>query len=138
MRSILVDTGVVIGLLDAADRFHVRSREFFAAVRPNDRLLTTWPVVTECAFALEHVRDEFYEWLLSGSLEIESFALADLDRMWRWMKGYGDRTVDLADASLVWLAIERRTNLIATTDFNDFETYRLPRRRAFRNLISRQ
>jgi hypothetical protein len=38
--------------------------------------------------------------------------------------------------TLVWLA-GSETNLIAATDFNDFETYRLPNRGAFKNLIAR-
>jgi predicted nucleic acid-binding protein len=54
-----------------------------------------------------------------------------------WASRYQDRDVDFADATLVWLAGRQRTNLIATTDFNDFETYRLPNRKAFRNLIAR-
>jgi predicted nucleic acid-binding protein len=50
---------------------------------------------------------------------------------------YADREIDFADASLVWLANRRGTTLIATTDFDDFETYRLPNRKSFKLLISR-
>ena len=54
-----------------------------------------------------------------------------------WASRYADREVDFADATLVWLAGKQRTNLIATTDFNDFEAYRLPNSRSFRNLLTR-
>lgn len=137
MRNILVDTGVVIGLLDPADRFHEPARDFFRDLRPTDRLATTWPVITECAFALESVKDEMFHWLLGGEVEVVDFSLQDLDWMWRWMKGYRKREIDLADASLAWLAVQRRTSLIATTDFNDFETYRLPGKKPFRIMIER-
>jgi len=56
--------------------------------------------------------------------------------MWAWMQGYSDREVDFADASLVWLGDRRQTDLIATTDFNDFQSYRLPNKKPFRLLIA--
>lgn len=48
-----------------------------------------------------------------------------------------DREVDFADATLAWLGDKRHTNLIATTDFDDFETYRLPNGKPFKLLIPR-
>jgi predicted nucleic acid-binding protein len=54
-----------------------------------------------------------------------------------WRKRYDDREVDFPDQTLVWLANRCRTNLIATTDFDDFETYRLPNGKAFKILIAR-
>jgi len=37
----------------------------------------------------------------------------------------------------VWLATERRTQFIATTDFDDFENYRLTNGKPFKILIKR-
>ena len=137
MRSILIDTGAVIGLLSPTDRHHARAEAFFASLRGTDRLFTTWPVITECTFALDRNRDAFFEWLLASGITLVDFALDDVPMMRAWASRYRDRTVDFADATLVWLAGRQRTNLIATTDFNDFETYRLPNRKAFKNLIAR-
>ncbi len=137
MRNILVDTGAIIGLLDPADRFHARAESFFAELRGTDRLFTTWPVVTECTFALIRNRDALFEWLASSVIEVEDFGLDDLQPIGRWMDRYSDREVDFAGASLVWLATRKQTNLIATTDFNDFETYRLPNKKSFKILIDR-
>jgi len=39
--------------------------------------------------------------------------------------------MDLADASLVWLAMETDVTTIMTTDRRDFQRYRLPDGRAF-------
>lgn len=45
------------------------------------------------------------------------------------MKGYtedGKREMDLADATLYWLATETGIREIMTTDLRDFSRYRLP------------
>jgi len=63
--------------------------------------------------------------------------LDDLPRMRAWRKRYADREVDFADKTLVWLGDQRRTNLIATTDFDDFEAYRLPNGKPFKILVDR-
>jgi uncharacterized protein len=137
VRSILIDTGAVIGLLKSSDRYHAQCEAFFAALHATDRLLTTWPVVTECVFAFQRNRDAFFDWLQHGGLTVVDFTLADVQTMRKWAARYHDREIDFADASLVWLAARERTNLIGTTDFNDFEAYRLPNRKSFRNLIAR-
>ena len=137
MRSILVDTGAVIALLRPTDRHHAQAEAFFRSLHGTDRLFTTWPVVTECTFALERNRDALFDWLLASGITVVDFALDDVALMRAWASRYSDREVDFADATLVWLATRQRTNLIATTDFNDFEAYRLPNRRTFRNLFAR-
>lgn len=86
---------------------------------------------------LRHQEHTFWDWLLATEIQVVDLALADMQGIRKWRDEYPDREVDFADASLVWLAIERQTNLIATTDFADFETYRLPKRKAFKLLIKR-
>jgi predicted nucleic acid-binding protein len=137
MRSILLDTGAVVALLRPNDRHHERAREFFAALRPTDLLLTTWPVITECAFIMRRTESAYWEWLLDSEIQVVEFALGDIPAMRSWREDYEDREVDFADASLVWLAHARRTQLIATTDFDDFETYRLTNGKSFKLLIRR-
>jgi predicted nucleic acid-binding protein len=137
MRNILLDTGAVVGLLRPSDRHHEHAKHFFSSLRPSDTLLTTWPVVTECAFIMRRREDEYWDWLLSSEVQIVDCALDDLPGMRDWRKRYADREVDFADQTLVWLGDRRRTNLIATTDFDDFEAYRLPNGKSFKNLITR-
>jgi predicted nucleic acid-binding protein len=43
----------------------------------------------------------------------------------------GKREMDLADASLYWLAVETGLTEILTVDVPDFSRYRLPRGKAF-------
>ena len=137
MRSILVDTGAVVGLLDHKDRHHLRAETFFDSLRPADQLLSVWPVITECSFLLRHGEDRFWNWLLDSDLQIIDFSVADIPEMRAWRGKYEDREVDFADAALAWLGDQRRTHLIATTDFDDFETYRLPNGKPFKLLIPR-
>lgn len=137
MRNILVDTGVVVGLLASHDCHHARAEKFFESLRPDDQLLTTWPVITECAFLLRHVEENLWDWLLHSELQIMEFSFADVPAMRKWRADYEDREVDFADATLAWAGDKKHTNLIATTDFDDFETYRLPNGKRFRLLIPR-
>lgn len=66
------------------------------------------------------------------------FALwCHLGEMVRWMRRYTEddkREMDLADASLIWLADEVDVIEIMTVDIADFARYRLPDGRAFRLL----
>lgn len=137
MRNILVDTGAIVGLLRPSDRHHDRAQAFFASLAPTDNLLTTWPVVTECAFILRRQEAAFWEWLLESEIRVVNFAFEDVPSMRKWRANYEDREVDFADATLAWLATAHRTSLIATTDFDDFETYRLPNGKRFKLLIDR-
>jgi predicted nucleic acid-binding protein len=137
MRSILLDTGAVVGLLRPADRHHTRVKTFFASLRPSDALLTTWPVVTECAFIMRHREADFWDWFLDSEIRLADLAIADIPGFRAWRADYEDREVDFADATLVWAGHQHHTNLIATTDFDDFETYRLPNGKRFKILVAR-
>jgi len=54
------------------------------------------------------------------------------------MERYADLPMDLADASLVWLADETGVRDIVTFDERDFSVYRLSDGRRFNNLIAAQ
>ena len=135
MRNILIDTGAIVALVRQRDPEHERVVALFASFRGTDQLVTTWPVVTECSFALERYRNAFFDWLFASRIEVVDFDLQAVRAMLEWMKGYRDRQIDFADATLVWLGGARNTDLIVTTDYRDFRTYRLPDRRAFRLLL---
>jgi len=73
--------------------------------------------------------------VFASALQVIDFDLQALRAMREWTKTYRDRQIDLADATLVWLAGAKNTDLIITTDYRDFRTYRLPDGRAFRLLL---
>ena len=135
VRNILVDTGAIVALIRERDPAHERVVALFASLRGTDQLITTWPVVTECTFALERYRTAFFDWLFESRTEVVEFDFQAVRSMLEWIKGTRDRQIDFAEATLVWLAGARNTDLIITTDYRDFRTYRLPNRRSFRLLL---
>lgn len=65
-----------------------------------------------------------------GILQIVDISTGAASRMRQLMEQYRDLPMDLADASLVAVAEERRLDRIFTLDA-DFRVYRLPRGRSF-------
>ncbi len=94
------------------------------------RLLTTWPCVVEAAYLLEAPqRFEMLHWIELGGVQIYPFEAQNLKDMVGWMQRYtehGKREMDLADATLYWLAAETGVRDILTVDVRDFLRYRLP------------
>jgi predicted nucleic acid-binding protein len=128
----LVDTGALLAILDRDDVWHARCVAAFETVRLP--LLTSVAVLTE----LFHLvgpkrRDVAAAWQLvrSGALVIGAIADDELVSLERLMERYHDCPMDFADATLVHLAERESISTILTVDVNDFETYRLPRRKRF-------
>jgi predicted nucleic acid-binding protein len=136
VRSCLIDSGPLIALFAVDDRHHAR---FDALVKEESvrglRLLTTWPCVVEASYLLEiPQRFEMLKWVELGGVVVYPFDPAHLSDMVRWMRRYseaGKREMDLADASLYWLAVESGVTDIMTVDVTDFSRFRLPRGKAF-------
>jgi predicted nucleic acid-binding protein len=129
-----VDSGPLVAWLNARDKHHARAASFFKARR--ERLVTTWPVITEvCHLAPQPSRAVLLRWIAAGGASVyhppdeQSAQLAQL------MEQYADLPMDLADASLLWLSRHLGTLLVATTDRTDFSVYRGAGNRRFRNLF---
>ena len=136
MQTALVDAGAMIALFDLADQFYERYTGIFRELLSRRvQLVTSWPCVTEASYSLapkNHLA--LLEWLQSGAVSVENFSAVDLQPMVGWMAQYsetGKTLMDFADASLYWLAIELKTNLVLTVDRRDFSRYRLPDGQAF-------
>lgn len=136
MRSCLIDSGPLIALFAVDDRHHTR---FDTLVKEESvrglRLLTTWPCIVEASYLLEiPQRFEMLKWIELGGAVVYPFEPAHLGDMVRWMRRYseaGKREMDLAGASLYWLAVESGVTDIMTVDVSDFSRFRLPRGKAF-------
>ncbi len=137
MSERLLDTGVLIALLDAGDPAHEAAARGFA--RSAGRLVTTGAVLTEAFHMLRYAETgperliDFLE--KSEATVIDVFSLDDLRRMAKLMKKYADRPMDFADASLVLLAEEKGCAAILTLDERGFRSYRFRGNRAFRLVI---
>ena len=136
MQTALVDAGAMIALFDLADEFYERYTGIFGEfLSRRVQLVTSWPCVTEASYSLAPKnRLALLEWLQSGAVSVENFSAVDLQPMVGWMAQYsepGKTLMDFADATLYWLAIELKTNLVLTVDRRDFSRYRLPDGQAF-------
>lgn len=130
MRSVLLDAGPQVALFASDDDHHKRFDALVAEISESGlRLITTWPCVVEAAYLLDPPqRFELLSWIEKGGAQVypfEAFHLADIVR---WMRRYSDRKrqMDLADASLYWLAVETGVREVMTVDATDFRRYRLP------------
>ena len=132
---ILTDAGPLVALIDRGEPDHEACvaclREFTGP------MLTTWPAFTETMYLLSeaggwHAQEALWGMLQQGDLEIAPQGSQHHGRMRFLMQKYHDRSMDLADASLVCLAEERGIRDIFTLDQKDFRTYRIHGRQSFR------
>ena len=76
----------------------------------------------------------YLRWVSEGGVIVYPFDVSDLPELAEMMARYTapPRTeMDLADASLVWLAQDTNTTSVMTMDVRDFSRYRLPDGRRF-------
>lgn len=136
MQSALIDSGPLIALFAVDDKHHRRFDDFIGSLSANGlRLLTTWPCIVEASYLLDiPQRDEMLRWVELGGALVYPFETHHLGDMVMWMQQSSKksrREMDLADASLYWLAIETTVTNIMTVEVADFSRYRLPDGKAF-------
>ncbi|MBC8412058.1 PIN domain-containing protein, partial [bacterium] len=125
MKKILIDSGPLIALFDASDRYHQNSVDF---IKNNKAILvTTIASITETLHLLDFNRNaqiDFLEWLSCGALEIHNIEIFDFVRIKELISKYHDLPMDFADSCLVLLAEKLNIQTIATID-RDFTIYRI-------------
>ena len=103
MQSVLVDAGPLIALTDRSDKHHRRVTSYLRRYRGS--LLTTWPVLAEaCHFMPERTQIAFLRWADAGGLGVMELNASALATLADWKEKYADLPMDVADASLLWLA----------------------------------
>ena len=131
IRNALIDTGPLVALFSKRDSNHdlcmAASKEMEAPY------LTSWPVLTETAWLLRNYPISIKE--VFQSIEEGFLRILDLDHQFvRWnlvfLERYENVGVQLADASLVYLAERERIINVFTLDRRDFTIYRTTRNRA--------
>jgi len=131
VQSTLIDAGPLIALFSARDRHYAHYDDLVHDLAADGlRLVTTWPCVVEASYLLNDAsRFALLEWISLGGVIVYPFAPENLPDMVTVMKRYtevGKREMDLADASLYWLAAETGVRTIMTVDQRDFSRYQLP------------
>ncbi len=136
MKKILIDSGPLIALFDASDKYHSEAVKFIKS--NNYPLVTTLASVTETLHLLDFNRNaqiDFIEWVHRGAVEIVSIDNRDFGRLKELTDKYRDLPMDFADSCLVYLAEKLNLNTIATID-RDFMIYRIKGRRKFKIILS--
>ena len=138
MRSVVVDSGFLIGLFDEGDPLHQRCRAFLRDYR--GRFLTTEAVLTEALALLSHTQQmRCLEWLgdaaRAGLIAVDREPL-DFRAIENLARKYSDQPMDFADASVVLLATRSGVREILTADRRDFAVYRLPGRARFIDVLA--
>ena len=134
MRNIIVDSGPLIALFDASDRWH-KTAVAFIRDEPG-RLVTNLPVLTEVVYMLDFsfaAQRDFLAWV-DGALTIDQRTAGDLPRIRAVLEKYRDLPADFADASLVALCERLNSFDVASVD-RDFTIYRSRTKRCFNNLL---
>lgn len=136
MPAALVDAGPMVALFGAnqpqATHYQTLLRQ---AGDELWSLATTWPCITEASYLLDPPqRHTLLRWVAATGIAVFPFRQEDLDDMVALMQRYTEpprSEMDLADASLVWLAADSNVTRVMTMDVRDFSRYRLPDGRSF-------
>ena len=135
MKPVLLDTGMIVALLDPTDSFYARCSDAMADV--GAPLVTCETVIAESCYLLRDVEGAAEAILHSVATRefLIPISLADAAvPVRRIMAKYRDRNIDLADAFLIHLADEFSAGDILTVD-RDFRIYRWGRNNHFQILV---
>jgi predicted nucleic acid-binding protein len=135
VKPILLDTGVVVALLDRSERHYVQCASVVAKLgRP---LVTCEAVIAESCYLLRRLSGapELVLENVARGVFLIPFQLSHVATPVRnIMRKYSDLPADFADACLIHLADELNTGEILTLD-RDFAHYRWRKTRRFDLLI---
>jgi predicted nucleic acid-binding protein len=128
--AVLLDTGVLVALLDRLDTHHDAASAWMA--RASMPLLTVAPVLSEAAFFLPaRLRVALASLAARGIFQVHAPDAAGYARIAQLFGKYADQDPDWADLELVWLAEATGIHRIATLDVADFNVYRINGRKRF-------
>jgi predicted nucleic acid-binding protein len=123
-RNVILDTGPLVALVDAADRDHAWSVQQWDDIEPP--MFTCESVISEACFLLNQIgtgSDVVFEMLSRKTIEA-SFRLLDHTKFLRaLLRKYADVPMSVADACLVRMAEQLPHSSVLTLD-SDFRIYR--------------
>lgn len=136
MKPVLMDTGVIVALLDRSETRHACCVSVLEGLeRP---LVTCEAVIAESCYLLRGLRgaaETILENVERGVFQIPFQLSRSAASVRSIMRKYRDLPTDFADACLIHLADELNTGDILTLD-RDFESYRWRRNRCFNFLVA--
>jgi predicted nucleic acid-binding protein len=137
VKPVLLDTGVIVALLDRSETLHKACAEAVRELEPP--LITCEAVIAESCHLLRNLAgaaEAVIENVAAGIFQIPFQLSCETAGVKQVLRKYRDRQIDLADACLIRLADEFGTADILTLD-GDFAVYRWARNKPFRILPNR-
>ena len=135
MQKTIIDSGPLIALFDRSDKYHNKVLDFIKSYR--GKLITSWAVITEVSHMLDfnlQVQIDFLKWCEVGGIEVYDISQAEISNIRIMMEKYIDVPIDLADATLMYIANKENIKNIVSID-SDFDIYRTLKKQSLRNLL---
>lgn len=135
MAKTLIDSGPLIALFDASDNHHQRIFDFMKSYK--GELVSSWAVLTEVSHMLDfhlQVQLDFMHWVEMGAIQLPLIEQSELFAIRQMMQKYTNVPMDLADASLLYLAQRENINTIISID-SDLDVYRTDKKQSLQNLL---
>jgi uncharacterized protein len=134
VKPVLLDTGVIVALLDRSEKFHQACAEAVHEILAP--LITCEAVIAESCYLLRSLPgapEAVLENVAAGIFQIPFQLSRDVAGVKQVLRKYRDGKIDLADACLIRLADEFESPDILTLD-KDFAIYRWRKNKPFRIL----
>lgn len=135
MQKTLIDSGPLIALFDKSDSYHFKVLEFLKNFQ--GEFVTSWSVITEVSHMLDfnlNVQIDFLKWCELGGVKIHEISQEELANIRLMMQKYSDLPMDLADATLMYIANKENIKNIVSID-SDFDIYRTLKKQNLNNLL---
>lgn len=135
MQKTLIDSGPLIALFDRSDKYHLKVLEFMKTFK--GELVTSWSVVTEVSHMLDfnlQVQIDFLKWCEIGGVNLFEISQEELCDIRVMIEKYSDVPMDLADATLMYIANKQKIKNIISID-SDFDIYRTLKKQNLNNLL---
>ena len=132
MKPVLLDTGVIVALLDRSERLHRACAGVIRGLQAP--LITCEAVIAESCYLLRNLSgasEAVIENVAAGIFQIPFQLSRESAGVKHVLQKYRDRKIDLADACLIRMADEFGTADILTLD-QDFLIYRWGKNKPFR------
>lgn len=135
MKPILLDTGVIVALLDRSEDAHQACAKTLLKLQAP--IITCEAVLAESCYLLRNLSgapEAVIDNVAAGIFQIPFQISKEAASIKQILRKYRDRKIDLADACLIHLASEFETAEVLTLD-SDFAIYRWGKNKPFRILL---
>lgn len=135
MLKTIIDSGPLIALFDGSDKYHNDVLNFMKEYK--GKLITSWAVITEVSHMLDfnlQVQIDFLKWCEVGGIEVYDISQTEISSIRIMMEKYIDVPMDLADATLMYIANKENIKNIVSID-SDFDIYRTLKKQSLNNLL---